>query len=93
MSVDEKVAAGGLAPRRRRYVPAVGPRLRRLLAVVFGLFAILAVNSAYLVSVRALEAATGETYQNWFYILMFLAHLVLGAAIVVPVVVFGLFHL
>ncbi|HEX2163675.1 MAG TPA: multiheme c-type cytochrome, partial [Thermoanaerobaculia bacterium] len=80
-------------PSRRRYVPAVGPRLRRLLAVVFGLFALLAVNSAYLVAVRALEAATGEVYQNWFYLLMFLAHLVLGAAIVVPVLVFGFAHL
>jgi hypothetical protein len=63
---------------RRRYVPAVGPRLRKLLAVVFGLFALLAVNSAYLMAVRALEAGTGATYQNWFYLVMFLAHLALG---------------
>ena len=36
------------------YVPVVGPRLKRLLAVVFGLFALLVVNSVYLsaVSVR-----------------------------------------
>jgi tetratricopeptide (TPR) repeat protein len=93
MGSDEMTGASTAEPRRRRYVPAVGPRLRRLLAVVFGLFALLAVNSAYLVSVRVLEAATGETYQNWFYLLMFLAHLVVGAAIVVPVVVFGILHL
>jgi hypothetical protein len=31
-----------------RYVPAIGPRLRKLLFVVFALFALLAVNSAYL---------------------------------------------
>ncbi|MEM7483165.1 MAG: tetratricopeptide repeat protein [Acidobacteriota bacterium] len=79
--------------QRRRYVPAVGPRLKKLLFVVFGLFALLAVNSVYLLSVRALEASTGETYQNWFYLIMFLAHLLLGAAIVVPVVVFGLVHM
>ena len=78
---------------RRRYVPAVGPRLRKLLNVVFGLFALLAVNSLYLVGVRVLEAVTGRTYQNWFYIGMFLFHLVLGLLIVVPVVVFGILHI
>ena len=57
---------------RKRYVPVVGPRLKKLLFVVFGLFALLAVNSVYLVSVTALEAATGRTYQNWFYLVMFL---------------------
>ena len=80
-------------PRRRRYVPVVGPRLKKLLAVVFGLFAVLGVNSIYLLSVRALEAATGRTYQDWFYLVMFLLHLVLGLAIVLPVVVFGILHL
>ena len=68
---------------------AVGPRLRRVLAVVFGLFAVLTVNGVYLGSVTALEAATGETYQNYFYQLMFLAHLVLGAVLLVLVPVFG----
>ena len=62
-------------PSRRRYVPAVGPRLARLLFVVFGLFALLAVNSVYLVAVRLLEGATEKAYQNWFYLLMFLLHL------------------
>jgi len=87
-------AAAGPAspPRRRRYIPAVGPRLRKLLDVVFGLFALLAVNSLYLVAVRVMEAATGNTYQNWFYIGMFLFHLVLGLIIVIPVVVFGIVH-
>ena len=37
--------------RRKKYVRAVGPRLTKLLAVVFGLFALLAVNSVYLVGV------------------------------------------
>lgn len=78
---------------RRRYVPAIGPRLRRLLFVVFGLFALLTVNGAYLGSVTAAEALTGRVYQNWFYMIMFLVHLVLGALIIVPIVVFGLAHL
>ena len=31
--------------RRRAYVPVVGPRLRKLLLVVFGLFSLLAINA------------------------------------------------
>ncbi|MCP3902623.1 MAG: hypothetical protein GY715_03220 [Planctomycetes bacterium] len=76
-------------PRRVKYVPVVGPRLRRLLAVIFALFAVLAVNSVYLVSVTV----AGAQYQNWFYLIMFLVHLVLGLIIVLPVIVFGLVHM
>ena len=53
----------GPAPRRP-YVPAVGPKLRRLLLLVFGLFALLAVNSVYLGSVTLLEWLRGATYQE-----------------------------
>ncbi len=79
--------------RRKKYVPAVGPRLRWFLAVVLGLFAVLAVNSVYLASVTIAEWWSGYTYQNFFYICMFLGHLVLGLAIVLPVVVFGGLHI
>ncbi len=71
---------------------AVGPKLRRVLALVFGLFALLAVNSVYLVGVRVLEWSRGEIYQNWFYMLMFLGHLVLGAILLLPFVVFVVVH-
>lgn len=81
------------ATRRKRYVPAVGPRLKKLLFVVFGLFALLGVNSVYLSGITVLEAVTGRVYQNWFYLYMFLTHLVLGIAIILPVVVFGLAHM
>ena len=80
-------------PARKRYVPAVTPGLSKLLAVVFGLFALLAVNSVYLVSVRVAGWRTGETYENQFYLYMFLAHLLLGALIIVPVIVFGVLHI
>ncbi len=79
--------------RRIRYKQAVGPRLRKLLGFVFGLFALLAVNAAYLGGVTLLEWSSGETYQNWFYMVMFLGHLLLGALIVVPVVVYGVIHI
>ena len=54
---------------RKRYVPVVGPRLKKLLFVVFGLFALLAVNSAYLVAVTAARgappAAPTRTGSTW----------------------------
>lgn len=84
---------GSSDTQKRRYVPVVGPRLKKLLAVVFGLFALIAVNSSYLVGVSLLEWARGQTYQNWFYLIMFVVHLVLGLALVVPVVLFGAFHI
>ncbi|MHC4220504.1 MAG: hypothetical protein ACYSU7_18855, partial [Planctomycetota bacterium] len=74
-------------------IPVIGPRLRRLLVVVLGLFAILGVNSVYLATVSLTQWATGQTYENYFYQWMFLVHLVLGLLIIVPVVVFGIFHI
>ena len=76
-------------PRRRRYVAAVGPRLGKLLAVVFALFSILAVNSFYLASVTLL----GVRFQNWFYLVMFGLHLLLGLALIGPVLIFGALHI
>ncbi|MGE0454513.1 MAG: multiheme c-type cytochrome [Vicinamibacteria bacterium] len=80
-------------PKPRRYVPAVGDRLKRVLIVVFGLFALLSINAVYLTGVTVLEWATGRTYQNWFYMNMFLVHLVLGLLLVVPAIVFGVVHM
>lgn len=92
VTVTSQPPAPASAPRRK-YVPAVGPRLKRLLAVVFGLFALLCVNSVYLAAITLLEWNSGTTYQNWFYLWMFAIHLALGLAIVLPVVIFGLVHM
>src|SRR3979411_512617 len=81
------------SPPKIRYVPAVGPRLKKLLWVVFALFALLAVNSVYLGTITFFEWQSGKTLQDYFYQLMFLLHLALGLAIVVPVVVFGALHM
>lgn len=81
------------AVKRRRYVPAIGPRLHKLLIVVFGLFALLGVNAVYLSSITFLEWQTRQTYQNYFYQYMFLGHLVLGIAIILPVIIFGIVHI
>ena len=61
----------------RRYVPVVGPRLRKLLFVVIGLFALLCVNSIYLAGMTFVEWLRGAVYQDYFYQLMFFGHLVL----------------
>lgn len=72
---------------------AVGPRLRLLLYFIFGLVALLGANSAYLASITFLEWFKGFSYQNYFYLVMFGAHLALGLLLLVPFVVFGALHI
>jgi tetratricopeptide (TPR) repeat protein len=84
--------------RRAKYVPAVGPRLKVLLWVIFVLAAALGANSLYLVAITAMEAASarwgeGLIYQNYFYQLMFLGHLVFGLLLTGPLLAFGLVHI
>ena len=81
------------APKKRRYRKAIGPRLSKVLAVVFGLVALLTINSTYLIGVSALESLTGRTYQNWFYMNMFFVHLILGLLLLLPVLIFGFVHM
>ncbi len=71
----------------------MGPRLHGLLWVVFVLFALLGANSAYLAAVTFLEWFKGELYQNYFYQMMFLAHLILGVLLVLPFILFAFSHL
>lgn len=94
MASDSEAVA--TAPARARYVRAVGPRLRKLLYVVFALVALLGANSVYLAGITALDwyyAERGVTYQSYFYLWMFLGHLVLGLTLIVPFLVFGIIHL
>jgi tetratricopeptide (TPR) repeat protein len=83
-------------PARVKYVRAVGPRLRLLLYAIFGLVAVLGANSAYLASITFLgwlKRSSGQTFENYFYMFMFLAHLALGLLLVLPVIVFGIIHI
>jgi len=92
--LDSSPPPGALpSTARKKYVRAVGPRLRVLLYFIFALVALLGANSAYLSAVSAVEWATGKTYQNYFYQYMFLGHLALGILLVVPFLVFGVVHL
>ncbi|MBX3394399.1 MAG: tetratricopeptide repeat protein [Phycisphaerae bacterium] len=79
--------------KKKKYLPAVGPRLKLLLTGIFALVALIGVNSVYLGSVTLVEWATGVTYQDYFYQFMFLGHLILGFLIVLPVVIFGIAHI
>jgi hypothetical protein len=81
---------------RKKYVRAIGPRLRILLYFIFALVAILAANSVYLSAISFLEWLKSDpntTYQSWFYMVMFGTHLGLGLLLVLPVVIFGLVHM
>ena len=46
--MSREPAAEAAGRGRRRYVPAVGPRLRKLLFVVFGLFALAVAIGAFI---------------------------------------------
>lgn len=87
------VAGGATPPPARTIVKSVGPKLRQLLYIVLALLALLIANSAYLATITAMEWSTGKTYQNFFYLCMFLGHLVLGLLLIVPFLVFCAIHI
>ncbi len=70
-------------------VRAVSPRLRVVLVIVLALFSLLTANGLYLSTITFLQWWKGVIYENYFYQLMFLLHLVLGFLIIVPVISFG----
>ena len=91
MPMNEPTAQPVVAPGRTRR-PAVGPRLRVVLAGVFVLLALLGVNSGYLATITCAEWITGATWQGWLYQWMFLGHLALGLAFTAPFVIFAVGH-
>src|SRR5438445_5313859 len=71
------------------YEPAIGPRLKVLLFVIFANVALLGASGAYLVAVRLLEWYRGLRYENQFSIGMFMVHVIFGVLIIIPFLVFG----
>jgi len=92
-AAQDPIPATATRPPRKKYVKAVGPRLHKLLVAVLLLVALLVANSVFLAAITALEWYSGKSYQDYFYMLMFLAHLVLGLLLVVPLIVFGCIHM
>ncbi|MEZ6131047.1 MAG: multiheme c-type cytochrome [Planctomycetaceae bacterium] len=88
-------AAPAVAPTQSKAIvrKAIGPRLRIVFHVMLFLLALIAANSAYLMGVKVMEWWTSQTYQDYFYICMFLMHIVIGLLIVVPFLVFGILHM
>lgn len=84
------------AAAKKKYVRAIGPKLRIVLNVVWALLAILGVNSAYLAAITFfewLDRAQGVSYQNYFYQFQFLGHLGLGIVFIVPFLAFNIVHI
>ncbi|MGH7171913.1 MAG: hypothetical protein ACRELG_16685, partial [Gemmataceae bacterium] len=79
--------------RGRPYEAAIGPRLKILLFLVFAATAVLGVTGIYLLAIRVLEMVRARTYTNSFTLKMFVAHILVGLAIIVPFLVFGFTHL
>lgn len=78
---------------KKKYVPAVTPRLRVVLITVFALFALLSANSVYLAGITFLEYSTGKGLQDQFYQWMVLLHLAVGLLLLLPFMAFAYFHL
>lgn len=73
--------------------PVVGPRQRPWLLALLALFAVLTVNSVYLVGVTIAERLADATYQDYFYQLMFLSHLALGLVGIPVLLIFAIGHM
>src|SRR6516225_835445 len=96
-STQHEPAASVQSLRRRLtgqlYEPAVSPLLKVLLGIIFASVAILGATGGYLVSITLLERIKGLTYTNQFTLGMFMIHVLLGVAIVIPFLFFGFGHL
>ncbi|MEQ9409593.1 MAG: multiheme c-type cytochrome [Fuerstiella sp.] len=94
MSIQSVSGGAEAAPAGKKVVrKAIGPRLRVVFNIMLVLLALIGANSAYLLGVKTLEWWTSQTYQDYFYICMFLMHIVVGVLIVVPFLVFGILHM
>ncbi|MFN7730362.1 MAG: multiheme c-type cytochrome [Pirellula sp.] len=71
---------------------SVTPRTRRILYVVLALFSLLLANGLYLSGVTFSEWYFQRNFQDLFYQRMFLVHLVLGLAFILPFLAFGFYH-
>jgi tetratricopeptide (TPR) repeat protein len=77
----------------RVYEPAVGPRLKVLLLLIFAGVALLGATGVYLLAIRLLEWRQGQVLTNQFTLSMFIVHVVGGVALVLPFLAFGFIHL
>jgi tetratricopeptide (TPR) repeat protein len=91
-STTSRAAKPLLDARGRLYEPAVGPRLKVLLFLVFAATALLGISGVYLLAIRTFEWLRSHTYTNAFTLWMFVGHILVGVAITLPFLAFGLIH-
>ena len=64
-------------PNKGGWRRPVGRRLQPVLIATFVLFGLVAVNGIYLLVISLLSRG-GQSYETWFYLFMFLAHVAVG---------------
>src|SRR5207249_3468156 len=77
----------------KRYEPAIGPRLKYVLAFIFVGVAVLGATGVYLFALSALQWFRKADYTTSFSLWMTLAHIAVGVVIVLPFIFFGFLHL
>src|SRR5260370_9025762 len=74
----------------RPYEPAVSPRLRILLALIFAAVAVLGASGIYLLALSTLEIVKKpQTFQTFFSLSMLLGHALAVVAVIAPFMSFG----
>jgi tetratricopeptide (TPR) repeat protein len=76
-----------------RYEPAIGTRLKYLLAFIFVGVGILGATGVYLFALSALQWFRKADYTTSFSLWMTLAHIAIGVVMVLPFIFFGFYHL
>src|SRR5262249_40668206 len=80
--------------RGKPYVPALGPKMKVLLFVIFACVALLGASGVYLAAISFLDwYAAPQSYTTPFTFWMFLAHTGVGLAFLLPFFFFGGYHL
>lgn len=78
---------------RKIVLKAIGPRLRKVLWVLWALLAVMTANSGYLAGIRVLESMLDTELQTYFFQWMFLGHVVLGLLLILPFLIFAIGHM
>jgi hypothetical protein len=91
--MSQEVAAAASVPPRPKLRKSVGPRLRVVLWILFGLVAAIVPNSLFMGGITFLNWRTGTSYEDSFYLWNYFAHIVLGLLIVLPFLGFCIAHI
>jgi hypothetical protein len=91
--MSQDVIAAASLPPRPKLRKSVGPRLRVVLWILFGLVAAIVPNSLFMGGITFLNWRTGTSYEDSFYLWNYFVHIVLGLLIVLPFLGFCIAHI